>query len=76
MVPRVKTEQESATSGARGKGQKLRLNWTNLITSLFHPFPRAPDVADSCSVFTRGADKWEESLKSGLIIPLYKGKGD
>ena len=27
-------------------------------------------------MWTNGADKWEDSLKRGLIVPLYKGKGD
>ena len=27
-------------------------------------------------MWVNGADTWEESLKRGLIIPLYKGKGD
>ena len=27
-------------------------------------------------MWKNGADKREESLKRGLIVPLYKGKGD
>ena len=27
-------------------------------------------------MWKNGADQWEDSLKRGLIVPLYKGKGD
>ena len=27
-------------------------------------------------MWENGSDKWEDSLRSGQVVPLYKGKGD
>ena len=27
-------------------------------------------------MFENSADNWEDSLKTGMVVPLYKGKGD